>query len=99
MNRFQQRIPNFIEHKPEDRLDITFEDISEWEATDFYKWHIDNPNFDHFEIGRDVWFENTERPIRPLISVWKEGKTFTWCGWFDDPDAVDLPEWVKPDEA
>ena len=49
-NRFQQRIPNFIEHKPEDRLDITFEDIAEWEATDFYKWHTDNPRFDHFEF-------------------------------------------------
>ena len=90
-NRFRQRIPNFIEHNPADLLDIEFDDISEWMDTTFYKWYANNPDFSHFAIMEETWYDR-----RMTVAVFDKGYChYSFVGWFDKPDEVDLPKWSK----
>ena len=91
--RFRQRIPNFIEHNPKDLLDMEFEDIADWYATDFCKWYTDDPYFSHFAITTYEWCDR-----RMVMAVWKDlGRPPAMCGWFDKPSMVDLRPWTQQD--
>lgn len=88
MNLIKRHIPGFVDHEPEDLIEIEFETLQQLLDIEFVKrW--DTPRLERYTVGR----EPSSVVRTPLMAEMVDGGF--WVLGFLKEDMPELPSWDK----